>query len=170
MTDDQPHFRFHPGAYLPRGSFEVSTDVCEVCARPCTWKYTGCVYIAGDDPLVCARCIADGRLAEAFFQDGHCSLHDINLTGADPALEDELLHRTPQVSSFNPYPWPVLDGTPLAFVGYGEDEDLIRLPEVRQAIDEEFKSVGWKFEGPTPYALIFKELDGERYRAVLDLD
>ena len=167
MNDDQPFFRFNPRAY--DRAFERSEDVCDVCSRPCVWKYAASVYTAGEAPTVCARCIADGSLGR-FLGDARFQLHDIMVDDAEPALEDELLRRTPGVHSFNPYVWPVLDGKPLAFVGYGEDEALIVLPQVQAAIEEAFQDLGWSFEGPTPYALIFKELGGDRYCAVVDLD
>lgn len=167
MGDDHPHFRFNPVAY--RQAFEASEERCDVCARACVWKYSGALYMAGDRPAVCARCIADGRLA-TFLGDRPFQLHDVFLDDADPALEDEVLRRTPGISCFNPFLWPVLDGRPLAFVGYGDDAALIALPEVQAAIGDAFVDLGWTFDGPTPYALVFRELDGPRYRAVVDLD
>lgn len=152
-----------------RGVDERRVESCDVCSRPCVWRYAGALYVAGDRPTVCARCIADGRLA-AYLGDRPFQLHDVFLDDADPALEDEVLRRTPGVSCFNPFVWPVLDGTPLAFVGYGEDEALIALPEVQAAIGEASRELGWTFDGPSPYALVFRELDGPRYRAVVDLD
>jgi uncharacterized protein CbrC (UPF0167 family) len=167
MTGDKPDFRFNAPAY--DNVFAASEESCGVCSRPCVWKYTGVIYMAGDQPTVCARCIADGRLA-AFLGDRRFQLHDVFLDDADPALEEEVLQRTPGVSCFNPFVWPVIDGKPLAFVGYGEDEALIASPEVQAAIGEAFQELGWSFEGPSPYALVFKEIGGPRYRVVVDLD
>jgi uncharacterized protein len=168
MSGDQPHFRFYPGAYEKGGPFEASADVCDVCARPCSWKYTGNIY-AKERPVVCARCIANGELGR-FLGGKRFSLHDIELNGAEPSLEDEVLRRTPGVACFNPFEWPVLDGKPLAFAGYGGDERLLAIPAVRSAVETAFDEIGQTFDGPTSYALIFKEIDGERYRAVIDLD
>jgi uncharacterized protein len=169
MSDDQPHFRFNPGAYEDGHSFERSSDVCEVCSRPCVWKYTGSVYVEEEPAIVCARCIANGELGR-FLGDEHFSLHDIMMSGSEPSLKMEVLQRTPGVASYNPFDWPVLDGKPLAFVGYGEDEDLLDIAAVRSAIEAAFGEIGQKFEGPTSYALVFKEIDGERYRSVVDFD
>ena len=69
-----------------------------------------------------------------------------------------------------PFEWPVLDAKPLAFVGYGEDQNLLDIAAVRSAVKAAFGEIGRKFDGPTSYALIFKEIDGERYRAVVDFD
>jgi uncharacterized protein CbrC (UPF0167 family) len=167
MVTDRPFFRFNPGAYGDGRSFEPSNEICEACDRPCVWKYTGSIY-ALTRPSVCARCIADGRLG-ALLGDADFSLHDINIRGADLELTQEVLQRTPGVACFNPFEWPVLDAKPLAFIGYGEEKSLIAIPEVRAAMEDAFAEVGWDF-GPSPYALLFREVDGERYRVVVDLD
>ncbi|WP_380872459.1 CbrC family protein [Sphingomonas sp. DBB INV C78] len=167
MTADQPLFRFNPGAYDEKRSLKPSQEICEVCSKPCVWTYTGNIYSL-TTPTVCARCIADGEL-EAFLRDDFFTLHDIEIDGADPSLEQELLKRTPGVACFNPFSWPVLDGIPLAFMGYGNEKDLIALPEVRAAMSEAFEGFGLKC-APSPYALIFKEVDGPRYRVVIDHD
>lgn len=169
MTDsDAPFFRFNPDAYLPGRAFESSDAPCDVCSRPCTWRYTGGIY-ARVSPIVCARCIADGRAAR-HLSDPHAGFHDSHVEGAIPELKEELLRRTPGVACFNPFDWPVLDGKPLAFLGYGEDEALISSPDARSAIEAAFEEIGWEFEGPSPYILLFKEIDGGRFRAVIDLD
>lgn len=168
MSADQPYFRFNPGAYEDGHSFERSSEVCDACSRPCVWKYTGGIY-ATEHPVVCARCIANGALGR-FLGDEDFSLQDIEMSGADPSLEEEVLQRTPGVASYNPFEWPVLDAKPLAFVGDGEDQDLLGIAAVRSAIEAAFAEIGRKFNGPTSYALVFKELDGERYRAVVDFD
>jgi uncharacterized protein len=169
MSGDQPFFRFNPGAYEEGRSFERSREVCDVCSHPCEWKYTGNIYTEGEPAVVCARCIANGELGR-FFGDKRFSLHDIDMSGAEPSLEKEVLQRTPGVACYNPFEWPVLDAKPLAFVGYGEEEDLLDIAAVRSAIEAAFGEIGQKFDGPTSYALVFKEVDGERYRAVVDLD
>ena len=169
MSEDQPFFRFHPGAYEAKRTFETSDEPCDACGRPCVWKYTGGVYANAAEPVVCARCIADGSLGRLLGEADY-ALHDVELEGAAAELEDELLRRTPGVASFNPFPWPVLDGVPLAFIGYGEDEALIALPKVRAAMAEAFAEIGWEAEGPSPYALLFREVAGVRWRAVVDLD
>ena len=169
MSDDQPHFRFNPGAYEDGHSFERSSEVCEVCSRPCVWKYTGGIYTREKPAAVCARCIATGALGR-FFGDKHFSLHDIDMSGAEPGLKKEVLQRTPGIACYNPFDWPVLDAKHLAFVGYGEDQDLLAIAAVRSAIEAAFAEIGQKFSGPTSYALIFKEIDGERYRVVVDFD
>lgn len=168
MSDDQPRFRFNPGAYEDGRSFERSSDVCDVCSRPCVWKYTGSVY-ATEKPIVCARCIANGELGK-FLGDEHFSLHDIVISGVNPNLAKEVLQLTPGFDSYNAFVWPVLDAKPLAFLGYGENQSLLDIVAVRSAIEAAFGEIGRKFDGPTSYALIFKEIDGERYRAVVDFD
>ena len=123
-----------------------------------------------DSPTICACCIADGRLGALLEGEGF-SFHDVELDGADPALEQELLERTPGVACFNPFEWPVLDSMPMAFLGYGEDKGLLAIDAVRSAISDTFAEVGWSEPvASSPYVLIFKEVNGDRYRAVLDLD
>jgi len=168
VSDGQPFFRFNPGAYSQGRSFFTSSQRnCEACNLPCEWEYTGVIY-APTSPIVCARCIADGRLG-ALLGKGRFALHDIDISDAEPALAEEVLQRTPGVACFNPFSWPVLDAKPLAFMGYGGDEALIAIHAVRTVMEREFERFGWEFE-PSPYVLIFKELDGDRYRAVIDLD
>ena len=168
MSTDKPYFRFNPGAYEDGHSFERSSDVCEVCSRPCVWKYTGGIY-ATEHPVVCSRCIANGELGR-FLGDEHFALQDVEISGAEPGLEKEVLQRTPGVASYNPFELPVLDAKPLAFLGYGEDQDLLDIVAVRSAIEAAFAEIGREFDGPASYALVFKEIDGERYRAVVDFD
>lgn len=165
--DDQPFFRFNPNAYEHAKVFEPSTEVCESCARPCVWKYLGGIY-AEKEPTVCARCIADGSLANLLGDDRY-TLQDVELAGAGQEFEREVLQRTPGVACFNPFEWPVLDAKPMAFIGYGEDERLIAIPAVRTAMESAFAQFGWDF-GPSPYALIFREVDGDRYQIEIDLD
>lgn len=170
MGEDQPYFRFYPGAYEEGGRFEPSSDLCEVCLRPCVWKYTGNVYVAGPKvSIFCARCIANGVLA-AHFGDRRFQLQAADLIGAEPRLAEEVLQRTPGVSSFQDFEWPVLDCKSMAFAGYGQDKTLLAIPAVRSAIKTAFEEIGRTVDGPTSYALIFKEIDGDRYRAVIDLD
>jgi hypothetical protein len=167
MSSDQPHFRFNPGAYAEGRSFERSGEACHVCTKPCVWEYTGGIY-ALSEPRVCARCIAAGRLG-SFLGDVAFALHDVLIEDAEPALAQELLQRTPGFACFNPFDWPVLDAKPLAFLGHGDEAGLFAIPDVRTAISEAFEPFGWDC-APSPYALIFKEIDGERYRVSVDLD
>jgi uncharacterized protein CbrC (UPF0167 family) len=172
MSDDQPHFRFNPGVYGQGRSLEPSDDICDVCGQACTWKYVGSLYVFPETiSALCARCIANGKLGD-FLGNRDFSFHDIQVHGADRMLESELLQRTPGVFCFNPYEWPVLEGRPLAFLGYGEDDVVLKDAEAQAAIKAAFQAIGWDFEvgTSTPYALVFKEVDGSRYRAVIDLD
>jgi uncharacterized protein CbrC (UPF0167 family) len=109
---------------------------------------------------------------ERAIEDKWFSFHDITLDDVDPVLENELLRRTPGVSCFNPFVWPVLDGKPLAFLHYGDDSavNVFSLPRVKSAIAEAFAEFGFDASEPGPYALLFKEIDGDRYRVTIDLD
>lgn len=165
MSTDEPFFRFNPTAYGENRSLNLSQEICEVCSKPSIWKYTGNIY-AATSPTVCARCISGGQL-KAFLNDDFFALHDIEIVGAAPELEQELLQRTPGVACFNPFRWPVLDGIPLAFIGYGDEKEVVASLDARTAITDEFKKFGLIYE-PSPCALVFKEVDGSRYCAVVD--
>ena len=169
MSDDKPFFRFHPGAY-ERGSFVASDKACDVCERPSIWLYEGIVYVAGDAPAVCARCIADGRLAA--FLDGAFSLHDADFQDdVDEALAEEVMQRTPGFSTFNAFGWPVLDGKPLAFFAHAEEDIVWTTPEAAEAVRTLYRDEqDEELEGRTPYAVVFREADGPRYVAILDFD
>ena len=167
MTD-KPSFRFHPDAY-EHDCFEESDEPCSACGRPCVWKYTHHVYALPPEPAaICARCIADGNVAKAV-PEGDYGLHDCGFD-EEPcdALAGEVEQRTPGFATFNPFVWPVRDGMPLAFLGFGEDDNLAALPQVKSAIAALGVEMGGEV-APT-YAMIFKTLDGDNYVATLDLD
>lgn len=166
MTD-KPFFRFHPDAY-EHGVFEESDEVCGACGKPCVWKYAENIYTPDPVPIVCARCIASGDAAKAMV-DGEYGLHDFTFD-EDPSddLIAEIDQRTPGFSTFNPFVWPVRDGMPLAFLGFGEDKALAGKPAVMAAIAALAADMGAEV-GPS-YALIFKALDSDVYVATLDLD
>jgi uncharacterized protein CbrC (UPF0167 family) len=169
VSDDKPFFRFHPGAY-ERGAFVESDQFCDVCKRPSVWLYDGIVYTAGEKPSVCARCIANGKLAEHI--KSRVSLHDADLDGdVDADLETEVMQRTPGFATFNAFQWPVLRGKPLAYVGHGEEESTWQNRDAAAAIRKLYaRERGEKLEGTTPYALVFKELKGGKHVAIVDLD
>ncbi len=92
---------------------------------------------------------------------------DIDLSEVSAEYHDELLKRTPGFAVFNPFTWPGSGGTPLAFIGYGEEEVLWHDLDARSAMAKAF---GQDLEGPPSNALVFQELDGGPYRVVVDLD
>ncbi len=165
---DKPHFRFHPDAYEHQ-CFEESGEPCSACGRPCVWKYTNHIYALPPEPAaICARCIADGSVAKAV-PEGDYSLHDCSFDEEpSDASAAEVEQRTPGFSTYNPFVWPVRDGMPLAFLGFGEDDNLSRLPQVQAAIAALAKEMGG--EVAPNYAMIFKTLHGDDYVATLDLD
>jgi uncharacterized protein len=169
MTD-QPAFRFFPAAYTMGDVFERSDDPCGVCGKPSVWSYTGTVYAEGEQPDVCARCIHDGKLA-AHFGGNAVQLHDAEITGASEALTAEVLQRTPGFATFNAFDWPVIDGEPLVFIGHGDVEAVWSDPAMRDAIIAAWKSAyDEDLDEPSPYALVFRTLDGQRLRVVFDFD
>ena len=97
-------------------------------------------------------------------------LHDITFTDCDPALEREVLTRTPGVASFNPFEWPVMARKPLAFIGEGESPDFRGNKAILAAIDRAWKAMDGEGKAPLHYTLIFRQLDGEAIKAVFDFD
>ena len=99
------------------------------------------------------------------------SLHDIDFEDIDPGLQEELLCRTPGVACFNPFSWPVIDGMPMAFLLYGDEKsELWELPTVKDAVRLAFGDWPWDGKTPGSYVLLFKQTDGDQYRAVIDPD
>lgn len=170
-SQTKPHFRFYPGAYADGGPFELSDTACEACDQPCTWRYTGGVLALLPPQNICAGCIAAGNL-DKLLDNRRYQLADIDIEDetVSETLAQELLNRTPGVASFNPFVWPCMDNIPMAYVGTGDDQVLASDPAAIEATRVAFAAIGWDDNGPSPYALIFRELDGERLRAVIDLD
>ncbi len=169
----QPYFRFFPGAYAfgadGEDVFRRETGPCHACGMREIHAFTGIIYTARQDqPTVCAQCIADGRLAK-FLSEAHFSLHDAEVAGLDwrDPLVAEVQRRTPGFATFNAFDWPILDGLPMAFMGYGDEERWKYVPDALAAMRD-----GNEGEDcfPTPYALIFKQVDGPAWRAVFDWD
>jgi len=168
MPDDKPFFRFQPGAY-ERGALIASDKPCDVCSRPSVWLYDGSVYVPGDPPAVCARCIADGGLSA--FTRGRHVMHDAEFAeDADEALAMEVMQRTPGFATFNAFAWPVRDGKPMVYVGHGEEAGTWNNQAAAEAIRQLYEDEGDPFGGTTPYAIVFKELDGPQHLAIMDLD
>lgn len=166
---DKPRFRFHPDAY-EHDCFEASDEPCAACGRPCVWKYAHHIYALPPEPAaICARCIADGNVAKAV-PDSDYGLHDFSFD-AEPSgeLAAEVEQRTPGFATYNPFVWPVRNGVPLAFLGFGADAPLAREPKVKAAIIALAREMGVDEINPGD-ALIFRTLDGAVYVATLDLD
>lgn len=158
-------FRFHPTAFTPGRAFEQVDGPCQVCGRATRWRYTGPFY-ARRTAHPCPECIAEGRVA-TYVGDANFTFHDTDLREIHPQWREELLRRTPGFATFNPFSWPAKDGVPLAFVGYGDDVELLRNDRVRAAMNEAFED---ELDGPSPYGLVFSDLEGAHFRVVVDLD
>ena len=172
MTDElKPEFKYYPGAYDDGGAFEPSNAHCEVCDRPCGWRYTGNIYSNSCPDTVCARCLSDGSLFD-WVGSEFMQLQDVDFSdhvGAE-SRRDVML-RTPGVASFNPFTWPVVDGEPMAFLGVGDRDAFWAIPQCRDAMQAMWRDVlGEELPGPTPYLLIFKRLTTDRYGCALNLD
>lgn len=166
----KPAFRFFPTAYDIDGVFEATNDACEVCKQPSGYRYTGEVYAEGSAPEVCASCIHSGKLAAAM-DDKDMQLVEAELAGVDADTAREVLQRTPGFSTFNGFDWPVIDGKPLAFLGYGDSGPVTGDAAATASIEAAWKdSFEDPFEGPTANALVFRTLDGKTHKVVFDFD
>jgi uncharacterized protein len=170
----QPHFRFFPGAYeFCAGSedvFRTESGPCDCCGMRDIHAYQGVIYWARNIAFtICAQCIADGRLAALLGIGESYSLHDVEVAELDwrDPLVTEVKQRTPGFATFNPFEWPVHDGMPMAFMGYGDEAKWEHVPEALAAMRMENEGEDCF---PAPYVLIFKQVDGPAYRAVLDFD
>lgn len=170
----QPHFRFFPGAYEfgvdGEAVFKRHNGPCHCCGMRDIYAYQKRPYwIRRDEPVICAQCIADGRLGILIDNGDNYSMHDCQIEGVsddNPDIE-EIEQRTPGFATYNPFDWASIDGEPMAFMGYGDEEKWKYVGEARAAMCETY---GGQDAYPSPYFLLFKELDGNRYRATLDLD
>src|SRR5262249_54244537 len=152
IVTDQPHFRFYPDAYGEDGAFKASNELCDVCERPAVWLYTGEIYVAGEPPSVCARCMASGALAARLGRDAF-ALQDIVIDGADEELANEVLFATPGVASINAFEWPVVEGEPLVYVGAGDKAALKHNTRAQRAIIAAFAEIGGETGHPS-HALV----------------
>lgn len=165
---DRPYFRFVPGAFENNLCFERSDKKCDICAKACLWKYNGNIYAVNDPDTVCARCIADGNLAKHFGAETF-GLHDMEVD-ISPPLWEEINHRTPGIPTYNAITWPVINGVPCAFVAAGDSSDFPRGSDVDAAVADAWRERGLGDQGALRYILLFRQMNGKDYRAVVDLD
>jgi uncharacterized protein len=171
---DKPFFRFNPRAYELDGTFVESTEICDVCDQDCVWEYDSSLYAAVDDFTMCARCIFEGRISDVI-KDKHFSFNCLDISGVDAELRTELEQRTPGFATYNPFQWPVLDGMPLAFIGYGEEAVIVNDTKAQLAIAAAFAHIYddhevYEVGTPNHYALVFKEISGDRYMVEKNFD
>lgn len=169
----QPHFRFFPGAYQfgkdGEAIFKREEGPCHCCKKRDIYAYQLSVYwLRRDKPTLCAQCIADGRLDELLYEGDHYGMHDWQADGPvhDEETVQEVDKRTPGFDTYNPFMWATLDGEPMAFMGYGDEEKWKYVPEALAAMRE---ANDGKDAFPSPYFLLFKQVSGERYRVTIDL-
>jgi len=170
VAADKPTFRFHPGAY-ERSSLVKSDESCDACGEPSGWLYASIVYVEEDEPQLCARCIAGGKLTDHF--DGDYSLHDADFDDeVDDDMAEEVMQRTPGFATYNAFEWPVMDGKPMVYVGHGDEGATWANAAAADAIRKVWADRGQPLKSgeKTPYGLVFKELDGDRHVAIIDLD
>jgi uncharacterized protein len=169
----KPHFRFFPGAYEfcagGQDVFRAEAGACDACGMRDIFAYQGVIYTARQDqPTVCAQCIADGRLAK-YLNEVDFGLHDAEVAELDwrDPLVIEVQQRTPGFATFNAFEWPVHDGLPMAFMGYGDEERWRYVSDALAAMHEANEGQDCF---PTPNMLLFRQVDGPTWRAVFDPD
>jgi uncharacterized protein CbrC (UPF0167 family) len=177
IRNDQPHFRFYPGAYHDR-RFEQTGESCDVCETRNAWLYQGAVYglPPASDVRFCASCLKTGLvygyLGDA--PDALISLNEWSFTTDDveDALADELLYHSPSPAIWNPHQWPVINREPLVYMGRGDDPMFRNRRDIADAVFREQQTI-WPGESRPPvhrYYMIFQSLDGQHFRASLDPD
>jgi uncharacterized protein CbrC (UPF0167 family) len=175
---DRPYFRFHPKSY-DDGGFIFSKQKCDVCSKPCILEYAGGIYVAGDEPRCCARCIHSGGLTSYLHGKGRFfakkrdyALQDIEFSDPeiDSNLKDEILLRTPSVASVNPFTWPVISSKPTIYLGRGDDDELWQKPEIQAAMAQ-YVLVELGDEdhtGPQAHIMVFKHFFEDQYAFAID--
>jgi uncharacterized protein CbrC (UPF0167 family) len=107
LTDNLPRFRYHPDP-LATGSFEFSSEECQVCRKRTGFAYSGGLYTELDLSIVCPWCIADGSAHERF----HVEFNDLGIgdesrgwEAVPQNIKDEVLFRTPGFSGWQQERW-----------------------------------------------------------------
>ncbi|GGF30955.1 UPF0167 protein [Marmoricola endophyticus] len=98
-----PTFTYHPDP-VASGSVVPSDAACESCERTRGHLYVGPIFGVADIEELCPWCIADGSAAARhdleFTDDG-----DAALRGVPAEVREEILHRTPGVSTWQSPRW-----------------------------------------------------------------
>lgn len=164
-----PDFRFNRLAYVD-GNFLPSGKSCDFCDRRAPLIYQGPIYVAKPEPSICDLCIAAGNLGERYGRK-YPLFGDFQMEDAEPELVEEVFIRTPGFPTFNPFSWPAIERTPLAFFGHGDRQDVWGEAGARAAMEQASLEVwGEPLAGPSSYLLVFREVGGTRWHAAVDLD
>jgi uncharacterized protein CbrC (UPF0167 family) len=167
--DEKPYFRFYPECYND-GTLKQSNQMCLVCGAHSNWMYTGNIYSICNDAPVCSACIAEDSLRKRFGDS--FTFFDIEFSDeVDRIVEAEILQLTPGFPMFNPITWPVRKGTPLVYLGIGDEERFWKDEACRLAMQRFWHiEIGEELVEPTSYILIFRTLDGSEFGFALDFD
>lgn len=107
-------------------SFEVSTDVCEVCGRARGWRYVCNIYGEGDgEQCICPWCIADGSAAATFdciFNVG--DVYPLSAPQLTPEDRELVERRTPGFGTWQDHGWMMCCGRASVYVGEAEGAEL----------------------------------------------
>lgn len=127
MTQDLPHFKYHPDP-VATGAVAPSDVICGCCGLARGAIYTGVPYVdrADDDDIVfCPWCIADGSAAARFGASfvSHCEGE------LEEPAQTELFERTPGYESWQGETWLCHCGDACAFLGEMTGERFAALPD-----------------------------------------
>jgi uncharacterized protein CbrC (UPF0167 family) len=144
MTDTLPSFKYFRDP-LAHGCIETSAEACGCCGEKRGFIHSAGMFTRQDpEPRVCPWCIADGRAAAKFtgsFNDGPDRPKD-SCTGAE-----EVMTRTPHVTSWQDWFWPVCCDECCIFLGDVTGKVLLKSRN-EAAIDACLAALEeWNFDG-----------------------
>ena len=172
-----PSFKYHPDP-VATGSIEESQAKCVCCGKSRGYIYAGPVFCEEElHECLCPWCIADGSAHERYgaaFTDSACI--DGNL---DPAIVDEVAHRTPGFSGWQQERWLACCNDAAAFLGRAGRQELeSNWPEAIPSIQADSGFEGAEWQGffrtldrdGSPTAYVFRCLHCGRHLGYWDCD
>jgi uncharacterized protein CbrC (UPF0167 family) len=196
MSETSFKYFLHPHEF---STYTSTPQLCDLC-REKRAGYVGPFYGTEQIEFVCENCLTSGKLSEfgSFTNIGETSdlkkqLKEIHLEYSETQIEklaveidDELLHKTPHVVTWQDFSWPVHCGDYCCFIKEAGKPDLISItPEDKVHLlfntvnDERFK-LFWEEIRPdspknnsTTYSVgvyLFQCLHCKKYIALNDCD
>ena len=173
MSQELPIFKYFADP-VSEGVFKQQSFVCPVCEKSREWAYIASFYARYKEKPICPWCISDGSASQKFDGQFQEDVQDGYIENQE--FMDELLHRTPGFSTWNPVAWPILDedfGIYLGTVGWEEIEDrklvekLLEDPFIFQE-HQKLKILEFLTKNGNPLGHLFKSLHSERHSIVID--
>lgn len=176
-----PRFRYHPDP-VATGAIEVMAGTCLGCGRDRGWMCVVAPY-AGRDlrDRLCPWCVADGTAASTFGAVFTDLDGETDTDGVDPAVLDEINHRTPGFSGWQQERWLFCCNDGAAFLGAAGWEELAPHPDAVASLRGDAER--WGFTGDDADAFVgsldvdgastaylFRCLYCEAHLAYVDLD